>query len=152
VHDLDTVVTLARQLAEGRHDAMPADGPDVLARFTEICSQPNRSLLVAAVAENVLGMADLVVVANLTHGGRPWAIVENVIVDENCRNGGIGRALMGEALARAERAGCYKVQLLSRKNRSGAHAFYARLGFEASAEGFRRYLGDGTDEKSRPNG
>jgi len=50
---------------------------------------------------------------------------------------------MREIERRVEQAGCYKVQLLSRKHRHGAHAFYEALGFEASAEGFRRYF-DGT--------
>ena len=83
--------------------------------------------------------ADLLIVSNLTHAGDPWAIVENVIVDRAARRGGIGRALMSELLRRCDAAGCYKVQLLSRKHRHEAHAFYRSLGFEPVAEGFRRH-------------
>ena len=36
---------------------------------------------------------------------------------------------------------CYKVQLLSNSRRTDAHVFYESLGFERSAEGFRRHLG-----------
>lgn len=67
-------------------------------------------------------------------------IVENVVVDTGARRQGVGQALMDDVLRRARDASCYKIQLLSRKGRSEAHAFYERLGFEASAEGFRRYL------------
>ena len=47
---------------------------------------------------------------------------------------------MREAIARAEAAGCYSVALTSRKERSDAHRFYERLGFERSSEGFRLAL------------
>ena len=76
-------------------------------------------------------------VTNLTHTGRPWAVVENVVVAHVHRRRGVGRALMQEAMAQARRVGCYKVQLTSGKHRAEAHAFYRSLGFEAVAEGFK---------------
>jgi ribosomal protein S18 acetylase RimI-like enzyme len=103
-------------------------------------AQPSRSLLVATVDGAVVGTADVMVMANLTHHGSPWAIVENVVVDEALRRSGVGRALMEDVIRRCEADGCYKVQLLSREHRHGAHAFYERLGFERVAIGLRRYL------------
>jgi hypothetical protein len=47
---------------------------------------------------------------------------------------------MADVLRRARDAGCYKIQLLSRKGRAEAHAFYNQQGLEPVAEGFRRYL------------
>ena len=47
--------------------------------------------------------------------------------------------LLGVVLRRCDVEGCYKIQLLSRSHRHDAHAFYAGLGFERVAEGFRRY-------------
>ena len=86
------------------------------------------------------GTVDVLTVTNLTHGGRPWAVVENVVVAGAHRRRGIGRALMHEAMGQARRAGCYKVQLTSGKHRADAHAFYRSLGFEAVAEGFKAYF------------
>ncbi len=91
----------------------------------------------------VLGAADLVLVDNLTHGGRPWAIVENVAVRTSARSQGAGTLLIEHLLEVARDHGCYKVQLLSGKQRTDAHRFYGRLGFEPVAEGFKIYL-DGT--------
>jgi predicted N-acetyltransferase YhbS len=88
----------------------------------------------------VLGTADTVIVPNLTHGGKPWAIVENVAVGELQRRHGIGTRLMLEIERRVKQSGWYKIQLLSRKHRHESHAFYATLGFDATAEGFRRYF------------
>jgi ribosomal protein S18 acetylase RimI-like enzyme len=138
--DLDALLHLYEQLADGQPGSMPADPRDAAAILTEIRSVSARALLVAVVGERVVGTADCMIVVNLTHAGKPWAIVENVVVDADTRRAGIGSALMEAVLERAERAGCYKVQLISRKDRPAAHAFYRSLEFEPSAEGFRRYL------------
>ena len=138
--DLGQILALHEQLAEGRPAAAPTRGAGAEDRYERIRAQTGRRLLVAVVDGVVLGTADMLIVPNLTHDGRPWMIVENVVVDTGARRQGVGQALMDDVLRRARDASCYKIQLLSRKGRSEAHAFYERLGFEASAEGFRRYL------------
>lgn len=102
--------------------------------------QTGRQLLVAEADGAIAGTLDLLIVTNMTHGGAPWAVIENVVVDENARGRGVGRTLIDEAVRRSSDAGCYKIQLLSNKRRTDAHAFYRSTGFEAVAEGFRRYL------------
>lgn len=139
--DLDALVDLYRQLvADDSPDAQPAEEGVGTGILRAVIEDPNRSLLVAEIEGAVVGTVDQLVVANLTHRGQPWAIVENMVVDEAHRRNGVGRQLMDEALNRAQRAGCYKIQLLSRKVRTEAHAFYRSLGFEESAIGLRRYL------------
>jgi GNAT superfamily N-acetyltransferase len=70
-------------------------------------------VLVAQAGAGVIATAGLLLVPNLTHHARPWAIVENLVVDETARGQRAGRALIDEIVARAERAGCYMIQLLS---------------------------------------
>jgi GNAT superfamily N-acetyltransferase len=137
--DLPQILALYEQLAEGRPTAAPTHeaAADV---YESICSQAGRELLVAVVDGALRGTADVLVVPNLTHDGKPWMIVENVVVDSSARRLGIGQVLMDDVLGRARRAGCYKIQLLSRKGRTDAHAFYEHQGFEGLAEGFRLYL------------
>lgn len=122
------------------HPRYPGDPSRSAAILSEILGSPGRSLLVANVDGVVVGTADLIVVANLSHGGAPWAIVENMVVRPDARGGGVGRALLEEILRRARAADCYMVQLLSLEHRLDAHAFYRRLAFEPVAEGFRVYL------------
>jgi len=138
--DLDQILALYEQLAEGRPAAAPTHGEAAAALYERIRAQTGRDLLVAVVDGVVVGTADVLVVANLTHDGRPWMIVENVVVESGAQRQGVGQGLMEDVLRRARGGGCYKIQLLSRKGRSDAHAFYERLGFEASAEGYRQYL------------
>ena len=71
---------------------------------------------------------------------RPILLVENVAVLESYQGRGVGRAMFQEI----ERWGkevwnCHYEILVSGMNRTGAHKFYAALGFE-EAKGFKKYL------------
>jgi GNAT superfamily N-acetyltransferase len=99
-------------------------------------------LLVAEEAERIVGTLALYIMPNLSHGGRPFALVENVVVDASSRGSGVGRRLMAEAVRLAEEAGCYKVTLTSNIKRTDAHAFYERIGFGQTHRGFTLYLAE----------
>jgi GNAT superfamily N-acetyltransferase len=133
--DGEAIIHLLTQL----HPAYPPDPGMAEEVIDAALGEPRRTLLVATIDDEVVGTADLVIVSNLTHGGRPWAVVENVVVDEARRQQGIGRALLDEIGALTEAAGCYMVQLLSLNHRHEAHAFYASIGYAPVARGFRRY-------------
>jgi GNAT superfamily N-acetyltransferase len=141
--DLSQLSRLLAQLAteETHAGAYEIDEPTAAETLRAIERQTGHTLLVALDGAVVIGTLDLIVVPNLTHGSMPWAMVENMVVDERHRRRGIGRALLKEAVSRAREAGCYKVQLLSRRERGEAHRFHEALGFEGSATGFRLYLG-----------
>ena len=141
--DITRILELYEQLAiGGSQDEM--DKGDVPANheqaFEDINKLPGCDLLVAEENGEIVGTAMVVIVPNLSHKGLPWAIVENVVVDEKCRRSGIGKLLMDEIAVQARKAGCYKVQLLSHKTRDEAHRFYSSIGYKASAEGFRLYI------------
>ena len=108
--------------------------------FRQISTTSGQELLVAEDDGKVVGTMALIIVPNLSHGGLPWAGVENVMVDSDYRRRGIGKLLMDYALAQAKKAGCYKIQLISDKSRKEAHKFYRALGYKASGHGFRLYL------------
>ncbi len=97
-------------------------------------------ILLAVPDGHPAGTLELLIVEGITRGGRPWAQVENVVVDTAHRRRGIGAALMEAALGIAREAGCAKVQLVSNERRGPAHAMYRAAGFSAPVVGFRRYL------------
>jgi GNAT superfamily N-acetyltransferase len=141
--DLAQVLDLLDELREGATPGVPWDRADAERAdeiWEAIISNPDRHFLVAEVDGAVVGTADVLIVLNLTHGAQPLAFVENVVVTAPRRGRGIGRALMESAMERAKAAGCYRIQFLSNKDRTRAHAFYRRLGFEPSSEGFRLYF------------
>lgn len=62
--------------------------------------------------------------------------VQALVVDERARGSGAGRRLMTEAERIARRLGCTIVTLSSNERRSGAHAFYERIGYQRSSRSY----------------
>lgn len=137
--DLPRIVRLLAQLSldEPREEPGPPLPERYQEAFREIEADPRQRLLVIEAREQVVGAASLIIVPNLSHRGRPYAIVENVVVEAAERGAGHGELLMRYVVAEARRAGCYKLSLTSNKRRKDAHRFYQRLGFQATHEGYR---------------
>lgn len=129
--DFEAVLRLYRQL----HPADPVveDGGDREA-FERILASPLLHLLVMEDASGIVATAYLNVIPNLTRAARPYAVIENVVVDESARGTGLGKALMAATLDRAWRAGCYKAMLMTGSTTSGTHAFYRACGFSPDAK------------------
>lgn len=117
------------------------------AAFEKIETDANQRLLVVEVGKRIVGAASLLIVPNLSHKGRPYAIIENVVVDAADRSAGYGELLLRYAIDQAQRAGCYKLSLTSNRQRKDAHRFYKRLGFSATHEGFRLEFSEGGEPR-----
>ena len=142
-NDIPRILELYRQLAISTAPVELDQKPsleDYRRVFGQISAVSGLELLVAEEEGEVTGSLVLFIAPNLSHGGLPWALVENVIVDQKYRREGIGKLLMDYAIARAKEAGCYRIGLSSDKKRQEAHHFYRSLGFEASSHGFRLYF------------
>jgi N-acetylglutamate synthase-like GNAT family acetyltransferase len=139
--DLPRVLELLDQLPlspDAEHEDLRSPVAEAYrAAYREIAASSKHRLLVVEVHGRIAGTAALIIIPNLSHRGRPWAVVENVVVDEAERGKRYGELLMQRALAIAKEAGCYKLTLTSSKARADAHRFYQRLGFRATHEGFR---------------
>ena len=141
--DVPRILDLYRQLAITTSQADQHQNPsldDCQRVFAKINTFPGHELLVAEDKGEVVGTLVLLIVPNLSHEARSWALVENIIVDKRYQRQGIGRLLMNYAIGKAKEAGCYKIELSSNKRRKEAHKFYRSLGFEASSHGFRLYF------------
>lgn len=134
--DLDRLLELYEATQRLYGNVAPPDPGRVEGPFTRVLLDPNQQTLVAEVYGEVAGTVVLAVLPNLAHGGAPYAVVENVVVDEEYRDEGVGRALMREALRRARAAGAYKLTLSSNAEREGAHEFYRKLGLKETHVGF----------------
>ena len=135
--DIPRILELYEQLTGEKQKATSDTTSQV---FNEIISLPNQEFLVAEKDSFVVGTVFLQITPNLSHGARPWAVLENLVVDGQYRRQGIGRLLVEYALTQAREAGCYKVQLLSSNTRHEAHRFYRAVGFDGTATGFRLYF------------
>lgn len=88
-------------------------------------------LLVAEEAGQVTGMVNLLYTTSTALGGRV-ALLEDMVVAPEARNGGFGRALLDAAIARARADGCRRITLLTDGANTDAQRFYERAGFSAS--------------------
>lgn len=98
---------------------------------------PGSDIFVACLDDRLVATCALVVVPNLTRGGTPYALVENVVTHTDYRRRGCGKAVLGEAVEAAWRAGCYKVMLLTGAKQPATLTFYQDAGFEQSKTGFQ---------------
>jgi len=84
-----------------------------------------------------IGMASVQLVIS-TAEGAPSAWVEDVVVQENWRGQGLGRALLEAVLDWARVRGAVRAQLLADLDNAPALAFYDRLGWQPTRLGARR--------------
>jgi GNAT superfamily N-acetyltransferase len=87
-----------------------------------------------------VGMATAQLVIS-TAEGAPSAWVEDVVVREDFRGKGLGRALLDAVLAWARSQGALRAQLLADLDNAPALAFYDRVGWQPTRLGaWRRML------------
>jgi ribosomal protein S18 acetylase RimI-like enzyme len=108
--------------------------------FDAIERDPNNQILVATIAERVVGTLQLTYTPSLSYQGGWRATVESVRADSALRGQGIGTRLMERAIELARAKGCVLMQLTTHKSRTEAHRFYDRLGFHAEHVGMKLML------------
>ncbi|MFT7472072.1 MAG: N-acetylglutamate synthase-like GNAT family acetyltransferase [Kiritimatiellia bacterium] len=86
----------------------------------------------------IVGTCTLNICANLSWSGRPYGIVENIIVTENERTKGIGKSLLLFARRMAESKNCYKVALMTRQKGPETISFYRSAGFSDDKVSYQR--------------
>ncbi|MBB1520746.1 GNAT family N-acetyltransferase [Aquipseudomonas guryensis] len=122
--DAQQLASLLKQLGHGEAAA------DSISLAQHLSPRANREVLVAEQDDLLLGTCTLHLIEHLAHGFARSAIIEDMVVDSEQRDHGIGRALMLHAINQANLWGCYKVGLSSAVWRQTAHDFYRNLGFE----------------------
>jgi GNAT superfamily N-acetyltransferase len=108
--------------------------------FDALDADPNNTLVVAQRDGEVVGCLQLTFTPSLTRRGAERAQIEGVRVAAAARGSGLGRRMVGWAVAQARARGCGLVQLTTDKRRPDAHRFYASLGFAATHEGMKLEL------------
>jgi GNAT superfamily N-acetyltransferase len=134
--DAEVIEGLHRELVPGDRNITVA--PQRLALLEQ---DAHNHLLVSEHAGAVCGTAFLTICLDPMYGFLPYAVLENVVVLAEAREQGAGRALLAEAERIAREQRCTKLMLLSSAARRGAHAFFARLGYDGERKrGFVKYL------------
>jgi GNAT superfamily N-acetyltransferase len=127
------VATLLGQLGYPSSEDVAAARLDVFA-----ASAVDR-LVVAEAGGEVVGFAVVHVSLSIEHD-EPAAKLSAIVVDEEWRGRGVGRALVEELEKEARTRGCGILFLTTNERRTDAHAFYERLGFEYTGRRFAKEL------------
>jgi GNAT superfamily N-acetyltransferase len=105
--------------------------------LAQIIKDPRQHVLVATERGKVLGTCTLYILPRVYWSGKPWAILDSIVVSEDAQGKGLGSHLIKEAVKIAKKAGCGQLQLTSNTQRVRAHRFYESLGFEPTYVGFK---------------
>ncbi|OEC98283.1 MULTISPECIES: GNAT family N-acetyltransferase [unclassified Rhizobium] len=131
--DLPTLLALYRHL----HTEEPIlDLSLAESRFAEILAHSGMTILAAFDGDNAVSSVTLTVIPNLTRGGAPYALIENVVTHADYRRRGLAGTLIHKAFASAWERNCYKVMLLTGSKNPATLRFYANCGFKQDKTGF----------------
>ena len=106
-------------------------------RLDGINRLPGSAVMLGLLGAVLVASCTLIVIPNLTRGGKPYALIENVVTDARYRGRGYGTRLLHAAVQAAWSADCYKVMLLTGSKQPSTLRFYESAGFEQSKTGFQ---------------
>ncbi|MBA8876464.1 GNAT family N-acetyltransferase [Phyllobacterium myrsinacearum] len=132
--DLSELLELYRQLHPRDPHLSIESASEILQRFA---GYRGSAIFIGRVGGKLITTCAIIVVPNLTRGGLPYAVIENVVTDEHHRQQGFGHLLLQAAVTHAWTFDCYKVMLMSGSKNPGTLRFYNQAGFEQSKTGFQ---------------
>ena len=121
--DADILQSLYRQLVDDENVRATASQIDILE------DDARTRLLVCEIEGRVRGTVLVRLCADAMYAEQPFAVVENLVVDQECRGNGIGQALLREVERFCLSRNCSKMMLLSSASRVDAHRFFEQVGF-----------------------
>ena len=127
--DLEKLLKLLYQLSPSKNGKIIKRQREI---FKTILNTNSQEIIVYESNNGALiGTITLLKRENLTHKARPVAYIENVVVDEQYRNKGIGIQLVKKAIKIAKKWNCYKIILTCKPELIN---FYGKLNFKEFKE------------------
>lgn len=126
--DFEGLMRLYMQL----HDnPMPEYTEELLAKWNRILEDEAHHIIVAEEYGEIVSSCVCVIIPNLTHEQRPYALIENVITDEKYRGRGLASKCLDHAKQIAEQENCYKIMLLTGSKEESTLRFYRNAGYNS---------------------
>ena len=110
-------------------------------RLEQIKADQNNYLFVYEEEELVQGTIFMTLCLDPMYEFRPYAVIENFIVDGNARGREIGSQLLNHVTTVCVAKNCTKIMLLSSVSRVEAHEFFIKHGYNGTiSRGFKKYI------------
>ena len=119
----------------------PCDPVDAAERIAAVLHNDRQALLLARLRGVACGLLSLDFMYYLPLGTTTCRVTA-LVVSDDARGHGVGRALLRDAERRARGAGAARLEVTSAGHRTEAHAFYRACGFTDGAARFVKSLGD----------
>ena len=121
--------------------SVPESSPRRDALRDRILSDPDYHIIVAEEDGRIVSSCVCVIVPNLTHDLRPYALIENVVTHADYRGRGLATACLDYAKQIALRENCYKMMLMTGSKLESTLRFYERAGYSsADKTAFNQWL------------
>lgn len=119
----------------------PARVEQLRARLERLVNNDRVHVLLAANGNggDVLGLCTVHLLSTV-HADGDVAQLTALVVSERARGTGVGRTLVGAAETWSRRQGAVRIVVTTALHRSGAHAFYERLGYAHTGRRYGRTL------------
>ena len=126
--DLEDLLKLYEQL--GPNPFVQVD-EHILDVWKDILQNKDYHIVVAEDEENskIVSSCTCVIIPNLTHAQRPYAVVENVVTDQNCCGKGYATSCLDFAKEIAIKNNCYKLMLMTGSKKETTLNFYRNAGY-----------------------
>ena len=92
---------------------IPDMNNELIGIWNNIIDDKNHHIIIVEEEGKIVSSCVCVIIPNLTHCQQPYALIENVITDENYRGRGYATACLDYAKAIAIKENCYKLMLLT---------------------------------------
>jgi len=125
-HDLPQVLALYRHLHPSDPQLEAATAERV---WSTLLASGFMTVIVVQTEERLVSSCVLAIVPNLSRGGRPYGVIENVVTHPDYRRLGLGQRVLTHALNVAWQADCYKVLLATGSKQEATLRFYEGAGF-----------------------
>lgn len=99
-------------------------------------------ILISAIENNqLIGSVMGIICGELYGDCKPFMVLENMIVDKDYRNKGVGKALISELEKKASYKNCTQIILITDTDRINAREFYKIVGYNPdSHQGYKKKL------------
>ncbi|MDF2845575.1 MAG: family acetyltransferase [Herbinix sp.] len=125
-NDFDGLMSLYMQL---HNNSIPDKTQKLIDLWNRILIDKSHHIIVALEDEKIVSSCVCVIIPNLTHNQQPYALIENVITDENYRNRGLATKCLNYAKQIALKENCYKLMLLTGSKLESTYQFYEKAGY-----------------------
>jgi GNAT superfamily N-acetyltransferase len=125
-NDLEGLLKLYTQLHE---NTMPIKTEELMALWNSIVNDKNHHIIVAEIEGQIVSSCVCIIIPNLTHEQRPYALIENVVTEEAYRKQGLASACLNYAKDIALKENCYKLMLLTGSKSESTLRFYEKAGY-----------------------